>query len=986
MALATPSRLAGAILISLAAAVCAAPARATDVGNNLAGESCRLDGTPQSGQPAQIYCGAATEAIGQLEATALPQDATVRHAALAQFLQSTSEGYDCGDAQWTADGKVALRVCAMKGTGWAHIVIAVDAGQRLYCADGPPSALPALEDAVAKDASIALPDQDQSGLQNALAAKLSTGIVHAPASDFAHYATLIESARLSGAADRYAAAEADYREALAIEERLYGETSGVVGQTLAELALQVSNQSRFDEAADLFRRASPLIEASADDSARARLNSYLALDAANRRQYGDALKFAQQAVAARRAEIAAEIDKNAQTDDTTAGATVSQGELAHALRIEAEMALRLGDLAGARASAEEALWIVSDEPGLPLWWRADAVALVGEVNERLGREVAAEHDLRDARDLDLKLFGNSAPTVFADLRLGDFYVRQQVYAPGIEAYRAAFAIIEKDSASRKEVAPEDIVDFAIAETSAGDPATRDNEIFRASQYLKAGVADQTLARIAAKRAAGDPALADLVAQLQEAQHSRDLAHVALAAEYAKPDEEQNSDREDALEQNEKDASANADALLVKVRQTDPSYADLVDPSALDLASAQERLGSDEALVSFVFGGDTGYAFVIRPHSFHAIPLTIGGDALASMVADLRQAFVPAAGRLPEFDLKEANALYNALIAPLPLDGVEHLIVVPGVVLSNLPLATLVTQEARSGDYQHAAWLVDRFALSEVPSLRAFVTLKEENAQSRRAPRPFLGLGAPPFQGAGGAAGQKALISLTASCREAGPISADLLRALPPLPDTAREVRDVGALLGDGDADVLLGAQASEPGLRAQALDQFRVLYFATHGILPGELHCDTEPALALAPPSGPVTSTTGDGLLQASEISELKLNADLVVLSACNTAESSDGQGGSALEGLSDSFFAAGARAVMASHWEVSSSATEALMTDVFEPANRARGLAAALRQAELDMIARGATSHPFYWASFTIIGDSEGANLRSAQLIETRH
>ena len=144
------------------------------------------------------------------------------------------------------------------------------------------------------------------------------------------------------------------------------------------------------------------------------------------------------------------------------------------------------------------------------------------------------------------------------------------------------------------------------------------------------------------------------------------------------------------------------------------------------------------------------------------------------------------------------------------------------------------------------------------------------------------------------------------------------------------------LLGGGGDAVLLGADATERNLRAQPLDQYRVLYFATHGLLPGELHCQAEPGLVLSPPATPARSTDEDGLLEASEIAGLKLNADLVVLSACNTAASGGSFGGEALAGLADAFFDAGARAVLASHWEVPSLATVKLMTGLF--AGRARG------------------------------------------------
>ena len=124
------------------------------------------------------------------------------------------------------------------------------------------------------------------------------------------------------------------------------------------------------------------------------------------------------------------------------------------------------------------------------------------------------------------------------------------------------------------------------------------------------------------------------------------------------------------------------------------------------------------------------------------------------------------------------------------------------------------------------------------------------------------------------------------------------------------------------------------------------------------------------------------GVLYASQIAGLKLNADLVVLSACNTAAAGGTRyGGGALEGLADSFFDAGARAVLASHWEVPSASTVKLMTGVFDRKRAGMGYAQALRQAQLQLIAQGATAHPFNWAAFTLIGDGDtGAAVRTAQ------
>lgn len=972
-------------------------AHAADLGKNLAGESCQSSGTLEAGEALAITCGGATDAAGQVSVVPLGQaisaDSAAHRTFLENLLTTPSADAGCDDVHWY--GHLALRICTLKSSGWPRVLVGQESGGNFYRGQGIPSSLPALQNAIATQGHVSIAAADWAAALQAMQAKLPNAIVQASGASYGSYKQSIEAARLAAAADNYASAEAHYRDALAVEQKLFGPDSIVVGQTLTELALQVSNQGRFSEAAALFHRAAPIIEASSDNDARARFDSYSALDAANQRHYADALNFARQATAARRAEVTAATKASTASDpsgSSTAG--ISQGELSHNLRIEAAMALRVGDLASARAAAEEALWIVSEEPGLPLWWRSDTVALVGEINERQGRVVAAEHDLRDARDLDTQIFGETAPAALSNLRLAEFYTRQQLYGPAMDAFHIAFGIAAKDPVTRSQIYSDDIVQFIAADTGNGasaEQAARDTEIFRTSQYASTGVADQTIARVAARRAAGNDALASLVSQLQQATAERDRAQVELAAEMSRPSDDRNSRLEDSLNAKVKLASANADDLTIKVRQSYPAYADLAHPGPADLSAVQSQLASNDAMVVFIIGESSSYALVVRRNGFSSAPLAIGRDALAADVSDLRSAFVPALGRVPDFSLKNSYALYQVLFAPIEgqLSGADRIVVVPGGPLSSLPLSLLVSANpGDSRDYVNAAWLVKRFAISEVPSPRSLVTLKEEAAHHTPAPRPFLGLGAPTFQGTSGVAGAKALSDLSGSCREAGPVSPDLLRALPPLPGTAGEVQTVGARLGGADATVLLGGQATEANLRSQPLGQYGVLYFATHGVLPGQMHCESEPALALSPPAAAATTAT-DGMLTASEISNLQLNADLVVLSACNTAEATDGLGGGALEGLSDAFFAAGARAVLASHWEVPSAATASLMTGVFDRTNRLRGVAEALRQSQLALIAQGSTAHPFNWAAFTVIGDGQTLSAgveRSAQRTDVGH
>ncbi len=802
--------------------------------------------------------------------------------------------------------------------------------------------------------------------------------LNAATADYTGYLQLMAAGSRAASRGNYPASEQAYRDALDIETRLFGPDSNAVGATLLELALQVSNQQRFDEAAALFRRATPIIEAAPSPEIRARLASYRALDTANQRHYEEALVFARRDTAARQAAVDAVrnggLDLNGNPPVVS---TLLDGELAHALRVQAALELRVNNIPGAQASAERALYIITAHPDLPLAWRADIVSLMGDINDKQGRVTQAERNFLDALAMDRKLYGDTGPTIMAQLRLGRFYADEQVYPPAIAAYREAFALLAKDPLARSQVATDQIIPFlAAANASLGglDKARLEAEMFAASQIADSGVAGQTIARMAARRAADTPALAAQVRAADDAARERDELRMALAAEHAKSSDQHDAKREALLTAQSEAATSKATDLAAKLKKDFPAYAGLADPGPVTLDALQKSLHPREAFVSFMIGVHSSYVLLVSQDGLTVKPIQTNADDLAGDIADLRNAFVPKLGKLPEFSLTQAAALYKETLGPVTpqLQGVDHLTVAVSGDLASLPFSLLVTSPGQPRDYVHAAWLIRTVAVSETPSARAFLSLR--NAPAVAQPKPFLGIGNPTFVGGGNGATQAAsLNALAQACTAAGPADPALLRVLQPLPDTAAEVQAVGRNLGAQPDDILLGAAASEDGLRAKPLDQYAVLYFATHGLLPGELHCQAQPGLVLSPPAAQAQSTASDGLLTASEIAGLKINANLVVLSACNTgAAGGKGFGGGALQGLADAFFDAGAHAVIASHWEVPSTATTALMTATF--ANLAKDpkhdAAEALRQAQLGLIAQDNLSHPFEWAAFTLIGD----------------
>ena len=966
------------------------------LGQNLGGEICRADGSLTEARPVEIYCGDNAQSVGNLQVTALgvslPADATARRSvilargkAIAGAL-AVSEQVSCDAGQLLGDadgGANVLFLCTLQSTSWPRVLMVSGFDRTIYQAEGMPGLLPVLGAAISAASGHTIEPSDIAAGQRLLMARLPATVFTSGTADFARYTQLIELARAYSSGNDFAAAETALRGALDIDTQLFGPDSNPVGLALMELALQVSNQGRFDEAGGLFRRATPIIQASFSADARARFNSYLALDAANQRDFAKALAFARQATVDRRAEVEAANGAGGALAGFSGLPAISSGELAHSLRIEAEMALRLDDLAGAQAAAEEALWIISLEPGLALWWRADVLSLMGEVNQRQGNVAVAERNFLDAIDLRQKLFGDSAPVVLAQLRTGQFYTDEQLYPQALDHFRAAMAILEKDPVARSRVVPDQLVPFIVAaiSTQAGPDqrAMLDAQIFRATQLVNSDVADQAIARASVRLAAANPMLAGLVRDAQEAQRAREQARIGIAAEFAKPDDERNAEREAQLAQGLTLASARADERLARVQQDFPDYARLTNPGPAELADVRAQLGPGEALLSYVVGFRGSYGLLVTRNGLTVKRLDVVSESLTADIAALRRAFVPQLGRLPDFSLRNAHTLYTQLLEPFAagLRDVNHLIVTPGPVLANLPFSLLVSATpSDTATYSDAAWLIRSMAVSQVPSPRAFLSLRQAERTRVAAARPFLGLGDPQLTGTnGGAGGDAALEALALACRDASPMPSALLRALAPLPDTAEEITDVARALGSDSGSILLGANATEAGLRARPRDQYRIVYFATHGLLPGELHCQAEPGLVLSPPATTASSTDEDGLLEASEVAALKLNADLVVLSACNTAAAGGGRfGGDALEGLADAFFNAGARAVLATHWEVPSAETTRLMTGVFQRygQDRMRSLAEALRQSQLDLTRTPATAHPFNWAAFTLIGVSE--------------
>ena len=335
-----------------------------------------------------------------------------------------------------------------------------------------------------------------------------------------------------------------------------------------------------------------------------------------------------------------------------------------------------------------------------------------------------------------------------------------------------------------------------------------------------------------------------------------------------------------------------------------------------------------------------------------------------------------AGVVQGFDLTRAHALYKLVFGPVApvLAGKRHLIVVPDRAADKHSVpgagdAPPPGPQTGADALRDAAWLIKSHALSVLPSVQSLNALRKLVPRGT-ATKPFFGVGDPVLDGPAGPRqrGAQRSSSMPARFYRNGLADIRAVRELTPLPDTADELRAIGKVLGATPDAINLREAASEARVKAAPLKDYRVIQFATHGLVAGDLSGLAEPALVLTPP--PVATDADDGLLTASEIAALSLNADWVVLSACNTAAGAS-EGAEALSGLARAFFYAGARALLVSHWAVYSQAATELTTTTFAAlaANPKVGRGQAFRSAMLALIAKG--EPPSYWAPFVIVGEA---------------
>ena len=572
----------------------------------------------------------------------------------------------------------------------------------------------------------------------------------------------------------------------------------------------------------------------------------------------------------------------------------------------------------------------------------------------------------------------------------------------------------------------------IADRSQGVPLTR--EIFKVAQWRPSQTA-ASLLQMSARASAADDELSgllrrrqDLVSEWQSIQQR--LTQAALTNESSAQTAQLSVGHLDRI-------GSEISALDGTIASRFPDYADLTNPAPLDVTEIQALLREDEALVLFIETGYPAWVWVVTKNEKSLSLVNLSSEDLAAEVANLRCGLdqsnwtdpadwpetsraelqrkrvqkavferCQSLGRKPTaddylpFDLDRAHRLYKLFLgAGAKSIAGKHLLVVPSQSLMQLPFATLVTEQPAPGTkLREVKWLGTEAPISILPSVSSLRALRRVSRPSQ-ASQPFLGFGNPLLSGdpaaeklarakqtcasasiqtaSAASRSLRAAVSLRPSEAFRGALAdVSILKAQVALPETADELCEVAKSLKASPEDVFLGERATETSFkklnRSGRLADYRVIHFATHGLVSGDLPGVSEPALLLTPPE--TATVEDDGLLTASEVAQTKLDANWVVLSACNTAAGGS-QGAEALSGLARAFFYAGSRALLVTHWEIDSGAAVKLTTGAFDAMETDPRIsqAEAMRAAMASLVADESVAfaaHPATWAAFALVGD----------------
>jgi CHAT domain-containing protein len=545
-----------------------------------------------------------------------------------------------------------------------------------------------------------------------------------------------------------------------------------------------------------------------------------------------------------------------------------------------------------------------------------------------------------------------------------------------------------------------------------------DEAFKLADAIRGQVVQSAVGASGARVAVENPVLADLVRREQDSYHQINALQSILTDNLAAPEDQRDPAAIESLSTNLDTLRKARQTLLEEIKKQFPLYSDFTNPQPTTISAVKQYLKPNETLILIHTSENHSYVWAVPYNGkMKFYKSMLGKKRVTQIVSHLRHILAPdpqTLGDIPGFDFQQAYELYNNLLKPLEVawKDATDLIIVAHEPLGQLPFGILPTSLIGSSktenvlfeNYRTVPWLIRSVSITRQPSVSSFVTLRNlpKGDPGRKA---FAGFGDPFFnqQQLAQAEEEKSVQQASATGLDktfqvrgiritdignldSKQITTSHLDMLNRLPDTAEEIKSIAKALGaDPTTDIFLGQRASEGRVKAMDLSDRRVLAFATHALVPNDLDGLNQPALALCSPE--ITGENEDGLLTLGEILKLKLNADWVVLSACNTGAAA-GAGAEAVSGLGRAFFYAGTRAILVSMWPVETTSARKLTTGLFryQQEDQTLSRARALQKSSLALIdgpglkdhASGkiaaSYAHPFFWAPFIIVGEG-GSN-----------
>jgi CHAT domain-containing protein/Tfp pilus assembly protein PilF len=761
---------------------------------------------------------------------------------------------------------------------------------------------------------------------------------------------------------RYTDADLLFKRSLAIREKALGPDHPDVATSLNNLAQSYSNQRRYSDAEPLFNRALAILEeAHASDHALGALLNNIAIVYQSQGKYVDAERVFKRSLA---------IWEKALGPD--------HREVATSLNNLANLYQDRGRYTDAEALHKRSLAIRERTFGVDHPDVAKSLNDLAWLYETQSRYPDAEPLLKRSLAIREKAFGPDHPNVAITLNnLAMLYYQQGRYVDALSIIGKTFL----QAVPKKNPTFPILFQSQIHGIVSSSQALLDS--YDALQRASSSVAANAVSKLAARFAAGTGELAQLVRKDQDLTAEAEALDKSVIAFVSKPPARRSAAAEEQVRTRIAEVKAEREKLQQVFNEHFADYATLSKPQPVSVSDTQALLADDEALLVFDFGSaartsivdGTSYAWIITRNDADWTELKISAGDLEAQVRDLRGWLADPRKR---FDADLAYKLYQETFGAFAekIASKLRLSIVTNGALTSVPPQLLITKEPTGKNLKDMDWLIRSHAITILPSVASLKVLRG-GTQTSSARKPMIAFADPVFSKAAHAQAQEvASRSITSFYRGTQVDIAAIGQYLPQLPGTRKEVQQIAAELKADPTDIRLGLAATVSAVKQAKLDQYRIVYFATHGLVAGDLETfakdKAEPALALSTPEKP--DDLDDGLLTASEIAQLKLDADWAVLSACNTA-AEDKPGAEALSGLARAFFYAGARSLIVSHWVVSDEATARLMIGTFRASARDPKLshAEALRQSMLAMIdgaKSDAEADPRLWAPFVVVGE----------------